>query len=84
MDSAYDVGEIRTIADLRPRPDHRGQPWGKAERKRTGLEAERRRHAGYQTAEKIRYGERTAAERVNARLRTTSAAARFASAATTR
>ena len=71
MDSAYDVGEIKDHSrSLGHVPIIEANPWGQAERKRElALEAERRRYAGYQTAEKVRYGERTAAERVNARLK---------------
>ena len=65
MDSAYDAPEIREksralghvpIIDANPR---RG---GKAE---AAAEELARRSAGYETAEEIRYNERSAAERVN-------------------
>ena len=71
MDSAYDAPEIKQksralghvpIIDKNPR----SLPGGKAE-----MEAEARgqRHAGYKLAEDVRYNERSAAERVNARLK---------------
>lgn len=71
MDSAYDVGEIKDHSRaLGHVPIIDANPWGKAERKRElALEAARRRRAGYQTAEQARYAERTAAERVHARLK---------------
>jgi hypothetical protein len=71
MDSAYDAPEIRDksralghvpIIDRHPR----NVPGGKAEIK---AEARGRKCAGYELAEDVRYNERSAAERVNARLK---------------
>jgi Transposase DDE domain/Transposase domain (DUF772) len=71
MDCAYDAPEIRDksralghvpIIDTHPR----NVPGGKAEIK---AEARGRRCAGYELAEDVRYNERSAAERVNARLK---------------
>ena len=71
MDCAYDAPEIRDksralghvpIIDKHPR----NVPGGKAEIK---AEARGKRRAGYELAEDMRYNERSAAERVNARLK---------------
>jgi hypothetical protein len=71
MDCAYDAPEIRDksralghvpIIDKHPR----NVPGGKAEIK---AEARAQRCAGYELAEDVRYNERSAAERVNARLK---------------
>src|ERR1700736_5100542 len=71
MDIAYDAPEIKQksralghvpIIDKNPR----NLPGGKAEME---LEARGQRHAGYKLAEDVRYNERSAAERVNARLK---------------
>ena len=71
MDSAYDAPEIKQksralghvpIIDKNPR----NTPGGKAEME---LEARGQRHAGYKLAEDVRYNERSAVERVNARLK---------------
>ena len=71
MDSAYDASEIRDhsrslghvpIIDVNPR----GRPGLKQE---IAEEARRRKRVGYETAETVRYKERSSAERVNARLK---------------
>jgi len=71
MDSAYDAAPIKQysqqlghvpIIDTNPRRD-------KALKDELALEAQRRRRAGYQTAEELRYHERSTAERVNSRLK---------------
>ena len=71
MDSAYDASEIRDhsrsldhvpIIDVNPR----GRPGLKQE---IADEARRRKRVGYETAETVRYKERSSAERVNARLK---------------
>jgi transposase len=71
MDCAYDAPEIRDksralghvpIIDQHPR----NVPGGKAEIK---AEAQAKRRAGYELAENVRYNERSAAERINARLK---------------
>ena len=71
MDSAYDVPHIHKVSqelghipliDTHPRRDSTLKTELKAENKRC-------RVAGYQSAEKIRYKERSTVERVNARLK---------------
>jgi Transposase DDE domain/Transposase domain (DUF772) len=71
MDSAYDAPEIKAkshalghlpIIDRHPR----NVPGGKAE---LAAQARGRRKAGYALAEQVRYNERSAAERVNGRLK---------------
>jgi hypothetical protein len=71
MDSAYDAPEIKQksralghvpIIDKNPR----NLPGGKAEME---VQARGQRYAGYKLAEDVRYNERSAAERVNARLK---------------
>ena len=71
MDSAYDVAEIRQhsrdlghvpIIDINPR----ATPGLKQE---LALEAKRLRAVGHRMAEQVRYGERSAAERVNGGLK---------------
>jgi hypothetical protein len=57
MDSAYDAPKIRA---------QNPKPGGKAEME---AEARGRRHARYKLAQDVRYNERGAAERVNARLK---------------
>jgi hypothetical protein len=71
MDSAYDAPEIsaksRALGHVPIIDKHsRNVPGGKAEIK---AEARGRKCAGYELAEDVRYNERTAAERVNARLK---------------
>ena len=70
MDSAYDAPEIRThsrslghvpIIDVNPRTSER--------KRQLAEEAKGRRRAGYRLAEEVRYNERSAAERVNGRLK---------------
>ena len=70
MDSAYDAPEIKDysralghvpIIDTNPRTPGR--------KRELAEEAKGRRRAGYQLAEDVRYNERTAAERVNGRLK---------------
>ena len=71
MDSAYDVPQIHQasrqlrhvpLIDKHPRRD-------KALKVETKAENKRRRIAGYQTAETVRYKERSTVERVNGRLK---------------
>jgi hypothetical protein len=71
MDTAYDAPEIweksRALGHVPIIAAHpRSIDGGKAE---IAAEAKRQRHAGYQLAEDVRYHERSAAERVNARLK---------------
>lgn len=71
MDSAYDVPQIHEVSqalghipliDTHPRRDSTLKTELKAENKRCRI-------AGYQSAEKVRYKERSTVERVNARLK---------------
>ena len=71
MDSAYDAPEIRAnseslgqvpIIDLNPRRNA-------ALKRELRQEAQARRSAGHETAEDLRYRERTTVERVNGRLK---------------
>ena len=71
MDTAYDAPEIweksRALGHVPIIAAHpRSIDGGKAE---IAAEAKRQRRAGYQLAEDVRYHERSAAERVNARLK---------------
>lgn len=70
MDNAYDAPEIRAmsralghvpIIDVNPRTSER--------KRQLAEEARGRRRAGYRLAEEVRYNERSAAERVNGRLK---------------
>lgn len=70
MDSAYDAPEIKEhshalghvpIIDINPRTSRRKQELAE--------QAKGRRRAGYRLAEEVRYNERSAAERVNGRLK---------------
>ena len=71
MDSAYDVAQIHEVSrqhghipliDMHPRRDQVLKAEKKAENKRCRI-------VGYQTAETVRYKERSTVERVNARLK---------------
>ena len=69
MDSAYDVPEIkdhsRSLGHV-PIIDHKTR---RGEKDIVAAEARAKRVANYETAEDVRYGQRTAAERVNANLK---------------
>jgi hypothetical protein len=71
MDPAYFAPEIdAAVRGLGRVPIVRGQPRrDKALKEEMAAEAKARRHANYETAEQVRYRERTTAERANARLK---------------
>lgn len=70
MDSAYDAPEIRAKSrDLGHVPIIDRNPRSTTLKEELETEARARKVAGYQLAEDIRYNERSASERVNARLK---------------
>ena len=70
MDSAYDAPEIKAHSrSLGHVPIVETSPRGSAAKQALDAEKKRRRHAGRQPAEAIRYRERGAVERVNGRLK---------------
>ena len=70
MDSAYDAPEITAkIRDLDHVPIIDKNPRSTAIKEELDTEVRARKVAGYQLAEDIRYNERSASERVNARLK---------------
>ncbi len=70
MDAAYDAPLIRQYCELLgPVPLIDENPRTKQRKAEKELEQKCRRKAGYQTAEEIRYNERSTVERVNGRLK---------------